>query len=489
MSGYEAVIGLEVHAQLLTQSKMFCGCSAQYAAAPPNTVVCPVCLGLPGAMPVINRKAIEYTIMTGLALNCRIPEFSQFDRKNYPYPDLMKGYQISQYAWPLAVEGWLTVDSQGKTRRIGIRRVHLEEDTAKLTHVVSPSGESYSLVDVNRSGVPLMEIVSEPEISSPEEARLYLMKLRTILQYLGVSTGSMEEGAFRVDANVSVRPAGSAELGVKVEVKNMNSFRAVERALEYEVVRQAEVLNSGGRIVQETRGWVEERGLTVSQRTKEFAHDYRYFPEPDLPPMVLSGAWVAEIRSRLPELPDARKQRFIETLGLSPYDAGVLTGSKAVADYFEAVAAMYPNPKVVSNWVSGELFRLLKAQNVDIQDVRVRPEDLAEMLNLIDKGTISGRMAKQVFEEMFTTGKSAAQIIAERGLAQISDREELETQVDQVLAANPQAVEDYRAGKRQAAGFLVGQVMKATKGKANPTVVNELLKARLGSPDSGGTAK
>lgn len=489
MNGYEAVIGLEVHAQLLTQSKMFCGCSAQYAAAPPNTVVCPVCLGLPGAMPVINRKAIEYTIMTGLALNCRIPEFSQFDRKNYPYPDLMKGYQISQYAWPLAVEGWLTVDSQGKTRRIGIRRVHLEEDTAKLTHVASPSGESYSLVDVNRSGVPLMEIVSEPEIASPEEARLYLMKLRTILQYLGVSTGSMEEGAFRVDANVSVRPAGSAELGVKVEVKNMNSFRAVERALEYEVVRQAEVLNSGGRIVQETRGWVEERGVTVSQRTKEFAHDYRYFPEPDLPPMVLSGAWVAEIRSRLPELPDARKQRFVEALGLSPYDAGVLTGSKAVADYFEAVAAMYPNPKVVSNWVSGELFRLLKAQNVEIQDVRVRPEDLAEMLNLIDKGTISGRMAKQVFEEMFTTGKSAAQIVAERGLAQISDREELETQVDQVLAANPQAVEDYRAGKRQAAGFLVGQVMKATKGKANPTVVNELLKARLGSPDSGGSAE
>ncbi|MGQ9674050.1 MAG: Asp-tRNA(Asn)/Glu-tRNA(Gln) amidotransferase subunit GatB [Chloroflexota bacterium] len=480
MAEYETVIGLEVHAQLLTQSKMYCGCSAQYAAAPPNTMVCAVCLGLPGAMPVINRAAVEYTIMTGLALNCRIPSFSQFDRKNYPYPDLMKGYQISQFAWPLAVEGWLSVDRDGTAKRIGIKRVHLEEDTAKLTHVTSPTGESYSLVDVNRSGVPLMEIVSEPDISSPEEARLYLMKLRTILQYLGVSTGSMEEGAFRVDANVSVRPVGARELGVKVEVKNMNSFRAVERALEYEVARQAQVLESGGRIFQETRGWVEEKGVTVSQRSKEFAHDYRYFPEPDLPPLVLSESWVADIRARLPELPDARRQRFVDQLGLSSYDAGVLTVSKAVADYFEAAVALYPNPKVVSNWVTGELFRLLKAEDVDIQESKVRPEDLAEMLKLIDQGTISGRMAKDVFEEMFSSGKSAGQVVAERGLAQISDRAELEARVDQVLADNPQAVADYRAGKRQAAGFLVGQVMKATKGKANPAVVNELLQEKLG---------
>jgi aspartyl-tRNA(Asn)/glutamyl-tRNA(Gln) amidotransferase subunit B len=480
MAEYETVIGLEVHAQLLTESKMFCGCSAHYAAAPPNTTVCTVCLGLPGALPTMNRAAVEYTIMTGLALNCRPASFSQFDRKNYHYPDLMKGYQISQFAWPLVSDGWMMIETSGGLKRIGVTRVHLEEDTARLLHRTSPSGEHYTLVDVNRSGVPLMEIVSEPDISSPEEARLYLMKLRTILQYLGVSTGSMEEGAFRVDANVSVRLRGSAPFGTKVEVKNMNSFRAVERALEYEVVRQIKEVETGGKIVQETRGWVEDKGITVSQRSKEFAHDYRYFPEPDLPPLVLSEEWVSEVRAKLPELPDARSQRFIDQYGLSAYDAGILTGSKAVADYYEAAVALHPDPKMTSNWVMGELFRLLKGSNLDIQDSKVRPQDLAELLKLVDQGVVSQTAAKEAIEEMFATGKDAGQVVAERGLTQISDRAALEAQVETVLAENPQAVEDYKAGKRQAGGFLVGQVMKLSKGKANPAVVNEVLRSKLG---------
>lgn len=478
---YEAIIGLEVHAQLLTQSKMFCRCNAQYADAPPNTVVCPVDLGLPGALPVINRKAVEFTVMTALALNCEIPEFSRFDRKNYFYPDLPKNYQISQYDLPLSRNGYLTFEVDGQTKRVGIRRVHLEEDTGKLLHRVDPQGKAYSLVDYNRSGVPLIEIVSEPDIRTPEEARQYLMALRNILRWIGVSTGNMEEGSFRCDANVSLRPVGAAEFGAKVEVKNMNSFRAVYRALEYEISRQAEVLRGGGRIVQETRGWVESQGVTVSQRSKEYAHDYRYFPEPDLPPLVLSKEWVQEIREKLPELPAARRDRLERQFGLSRYEANLLTSSKAVADFFERVAALYSNAKAIANWMIGELFRLLNVSGIEIEQAKIAPEHLAELLRLIDEGKISASIGKVVLEEVFNTGKRPELVVQERGLVQISGVEELRAIVEQVLAANPQAVADYKAGKAPALGFLVGQVMKATRGKANPAVVNQLLRDKLGS--------
>ncbi|HLG51245.1 MAG TPA: Asp-tRNA(Asn)/Glu-tRNA(Gln) amidotransferase subunit GatB [Chloroflexota bacterium] len=478
---YEVVIGLEVHTELLTNSKMFCGCANQ-PGAPPNTNVCPVCLGLPGALPVINQRAVELTAMTGLALNCSISEFTRFDRKNYFYPDLMKGYQISQYEHPIARNGWLEIEHNGQRRRIGIRRVHLEEDTAKLTHRVDPvTGRPYSLVDVNRAGVPLIEIVSEPDIHSAEEARLYLMELRTILQYLGVSTGNMEEGAFRCDANVSVRPVGAYELGTKVEVKNMNSFRAVFRALEYEAERQLAAVARGEPIIQETRGWDETRGVTVSQRTKEYAHDYRYFPEPDLPPLSLPPSWTAAIRARLPELPAARRQRFAEQYGLSAYDVELLTASRAVGDYFEEVVRHFNRPKMVANWMTGEFFRLLNAENLDISQARITPAGLAELLALIEQGTISSRAAKDVFERMFRTGEPAARVVEDMGLTQISDAAALERLVDEAIAANPKSVADYRAGKTQALGFLVGQVMKASRGKANPGLVNALLRARLDS--------
>jgi aspartyl-tRNA(Asn)/glutamyl-tRNA(Gln) amidotransferase subunit B len=481
---YETVIGLEVHVQLLTHSKMFCDCSADYAYAPPNTHVCPVCMGMPGVLPVINRKAIEYAVMTGLALHSTIPEVSKFDRKNYAYPDLVKGYQISQYDLPVAVGGWLEVETDGQTRRIGITRAHQEEDTAKLIHRTDPTGESYSLVDINRSGVPLMEIVSEPDIRSPEEARLYLMKLRQILQYLGVSTGSMEEGSFRCDANISVRPVGTTTFGEKVEIKNMNSFRGVERALEYEVERQIQVLRSGGRIIQETRGWVDERGVTVSQRTKEFAHDYRYFPEPDLPPMYFSREWVGEVERRLPELPEARRNRFIDNLGLTPYDADLLTATRATADFFEAALDGSVSPdraKAVSNWMQGELFRLLNETGTEIESSRLRPEHLTELLDLLEKGTISGKIAKDFFPEMFRTGKKPSDIVSEKGLVQVSDVAEIQRIVEEAVAANPQPVADYLAGKERALVFLVGYVMKTTRGKANPEVVNRLLRDTLDS--------
>ncbi len=471
---YEAVIGMEVHAQLLTESKMFCRCSADYAAAEPNTHVCPVCLGMPGMLPVINQKAVEYTVMTALALNCQIPEFSKFDRKNYFYPDLPKGYQISQYDLPLSRDGWLDIEVDGETRRIGIERVHLEEDTAKLSHL-----GGHSLVDFNRAGVPLMEIVSRPDIRTPEEARQYLTRLRTILRYLGVSSGNMEEGAMRCEANISLRPRGRSELGTKVEVKNLNSFHSVKQALEYEIERQARVLEAGGRIEQVTMGWDEARGVTVVQRSKEYAHDYRYFPEPDLPPLVLSREWVEGIKARLPELPDARRERFTEQYGLSRYDAEVLTAERPVADYFEACVRAYPAAKTVANWVTGELFRLLKAADAGIETVKITPDALAELLTLVDKGTISISIAKDVFGEMFETGRSATQIVQERGLAQISDAEELSRLVEQVIAENPGPAADYLAGKEPVLRFLVGQVMKATRGKANPQLVTKLLKEKL----------
>ena len=474
---YEIVIGLEVHTQLLTKSKMFCSCSADYASAPPNTHVCPICLGMPGVLPGINEKAIEYTVMTALALNCTIPEYSKFDRKNYFYPDLMKGYQISQYDAPVGKGGWLTIDSNGNRKRINITRVHLEEDVAKLWH----RGD-YSLIDVNRSGVPLMEVVSEPEIGSPQEARDYLIRLRNILRYLGVSTGNMEEGSFRCDANISIRPSNSKKLLPKVEVKNMNSFKAVYQALEYESGRQRDVLEEGGELVQETRGWIEEAGITVTQRTKEYADDYRYFAEPDLPPLVLDRAWIEEIRARLPELPEVRRDRFMTQYNLSLYDANVLTSSKAMADYFENCVKLMDSSKAkaVSNWLLGDFSRLLNATNIEIENVKISPKHLAEMLDLVDNGTISGPAAKAVFEEMFGTGKKASEIITEKKLSQISDAGEIREVVKQVMTNNSGAVADYTSGKQQALTFIIGQVMKATRGRANPGVVKEIIIEELG---------
>ncbi len=474
---YEIVIGLEVHVQLLTKSKMFCRCSADYASAPPNTHVCPVCLGMPGVLPIINEKAMEYTVMTALALNCAIPEHTKFDRKNYFYPDLMKGYQISQYDAPVGKQGWLTIDSNGSKKRVNITRVHLEEDTAKLLH----RGDR-SLIDVNRSGVPLMEVVSEPEISSPEEARNYLIRLHNILRYLGVSTANMEEGSFRCDANISIRPTASKEFLPKVEVKNMNSFRAIYQALKYEAERQGQVLEEGGELVQETRGWIEETGTTVTQRTKEYAEDYRYFPEPDLPPLVLDRGWVEEIRARLPELPEARRDRFMTQYGLSLYDANILTGSKAMADYFEDCVKLADpgKAKMVSNWLLGDFSRLLNATNTEIEDAKISPKHLADMLGLVDSGAISGPTAKAVLEEMFQTGRGASDIIGEKKLSQISDASEIREVAKKVMAENAGAVADYASGKQQTLTFLIGQVMKATRGRANPGVVREIIMQELG---------
>jgi aspartyl-tRNA(Asn)/glutamyl-tRNA(Gln) amidotransferase subunit B len=474
---YEIVIGLEVHTQLLTDSKMFCSCGTDYASALPNTYVCPVCLGMPGVLPVINEKAIEYTLMTALALNCTIPEYTKFDRKNYFYPDLMKGYQISQYDAPIGKGGWLTIYGDNDRKRVNITRVHLEEDTAKLWH----RGD-YSLVDVNRSGVPLMEVVSEPELSSPEEARDYLIRLRNILRYLGVSTGNMEEGSFRCDANISIRPLDSKEYLPKVEVKNMNSFKAVYQAMGYESSRQKKVLEEGGKLVQETRGWIDEKGITVLQRTKEYADDYRYFPEPDLPPLVLDQAKIEEIRARLPELPEARRDRFMTEYGLSIYDANILTSSRAMADYFEnCVRLMDPSKaKTVSNWLSGDFSRLVNATNTEVENVKITPKYLAEMLNLVDKGTLSGPAAKAVFEEMFRSGKGAGDIIKEKQLSQISDAAEIREVIKQVMANNTGAIADYTSGKEQALTFIIGQVMKATRGRANPGLVREIIIKELG---------
>ena len=487
---YETVIGLEVHVQLQTRSKMYCRCSADYANTPPNTHVCPICLGMPGVLPVINKQAVEYTIMTALALNCEIPESAKFDRKNYPYPDLMKGYQISQYDMPLSRNGRLEIDVEGERKHIGITRVHLEEDVAKLIHRQNEAGESYSLVDVNRAGVPLMEIVSEPDIRSPEEARQYLMKLRQILRYVGVSEANMEEGSFRCDANISLRPVGTTELGPKVEVKNMNSFRAVFRALSFEVERQRDVLESGRLPVQETRGWVEEDGATVSQRTKEYAHDYRYFPEPDLPPLRLERDYVERIRAQLPELPDAKERRFMADYGLSEYEAHLLAETRARADFFDACLSALSSAdketrqqraKAVSNWMLGDFARLLNQAGIDVDQAKVEPKALYDMITLIEQGAISGKSAKAVFDVVFETGKPPADVVRELGLTQISGEEEIAAVIEKVLAANPKAVEDYRSGKEEAAKFLVGQVMRETMGRANPGVVNGLLRRRLTS--------
>ena len=484
---YEPIIGLEVHVQLLTQSKMFCSCRADYQQASPNTLVCPICLGMPGVLPVINKKAVEYTIMTGLALGCQVAPYTKFDRKNYPYPDLMKGYQISQYDSPIAIKGELEIESGGLIKRVGITRVHLEEDVAKLQHMRNGGEEPYSLVDVNRSGVPLMEIVSEPDMRSPEEARQYLTSLHSILQYLGVSTGNMQDGNFRCDANVSIRPAGSREFMPRVEVKNMNSFKAVYNALRYEVDRQTRTVEDGKTVVQETRGWIDERNATASQRSKEYAHDYRYFPEPDLPPLVVEADWIEEIRANLPELPAQRRARFMSQYGLPLYDANLLTSTKATADFFEACLQLKPlensalraRAKVISNWTLVELGRLLNVTGTEIGDTKLTPAHMVELVELIDSGTLSGNLAKAVLEEVFDTGKPPREIVAQRGYVQISDASVVASAVEEALGANPQAVNDYLMGKETAAKFLVGQVMKITRGKANPALVNELVKEKL----------
>ena len=472
---YEAVIGLEVHAQLLTDSKIFCGCSTQFGAEP-NSHTCQICLGMPGVLPVLNKKVVEYAMKMAMATNCRINPKSVFARKNYFYPDLPKGYQISQYDRPLAEFGYMDIEVNGDKKRIGITRIHMEEDAGKLLHdEFSPS----SYVDFNRTGVPLIEIVSEPDIRSPEEASAYLRRLHETLVYLEICDGNMEEGSFRCDANVSLRPKGQQEFGIRAELKNMNSFRNVQRALEYEIKRQQYVLESGNQVVQETRLWDDSQGVTHSMRGKEEAHDYRYFPDPDLVPVVTDESWIKEVERTLPELPLQKRERFTAAYGIPPYDAGVLTSSRALADFYEKTVKLCDKPKAASNWIMGDFLRFLNEEKRDIKDAPVQPEAIAEMINLIEDGTISGKIAKEVFEDMYRTGKGPRDIIKEKGLVQITDEDALSKTIADVLAANPSEVENYRKGKEKLFGFFVGQVMKATKGKANPALVNELLKKIL----------
>ncbi len=486
---YEVVIGLEVHAQLLTRSKMFCGCATTFGAAP-NSQTCPVCQGMPGVLPVVNRRAVEFGIKTALAFDCRVNPACRFARKHYYYPDMPKNYQISQYEEPLAEDGLLEIEVDGTSRTIGIQRLHLEEDVGKLLHEGTLETAQASLVDYNRSGVPLMETVSKPDLRSPGEAAAYLRAFRAVLVYLGVCDGNMEEGSLRCDANVSLRPRGAAELGTKVEIKNMNSFRNVQRALEFEVERQAKALGAGERIVQETRLWDAERGYTRSMRSKEFAHDYRYFPEPDLVPLEISRAWVDAIRAGLPELPRARRQRFVTQYGLPPYDAGVLTQARALAEYHEQATAALKRAapsltlsqaaKSTSNWIMSELLHVLPADDeAAIREAKITPSRLAGLLKLIENGTISGKIAKDVFQKMFASGEDAQAIVAREGLVQVADESALAAVIDQVIAENPKALEDYRKGKTAAKGAFVGQIMKATQGKANPAMVNRLLEEKL----------
>lgn len=472
---FEPVIGLEIHAQLLSKSKIFCGCSTTFGASP-NTHTCPVCLGMPGVLPVLNRQVVEYTIRMALATHCRIAPLSRFARKNYFYPDLPKGYQISQYELPLAREGWVEIETENGPKKIRIHRIHLEEDAGKLIH---DEHQPYSYVDFNRTGVPLVEIVSEPDIHSPEEASSYLKMLRDILRYLDICDGNMEEGSLRCDANVSLRPSGSRSLGVKTELKNMNSFRNVQRALEFEIRRQRALLERGEAVEQETLLWDANRNVTVSMRGKEEAHDYRYFPDPDLVPVAVDPAWIEDVRARLPELPEAKRGRFIREYGLPVYDAQVLTSQKALAHYFEEVLETFPQPKVVSNWIMSEVLRELKKEDREVETFPVSPKHLAELLQLVASGVVSGKIAKAVFEEMYATGKRAREIVEAQGLVQVTDREQIESLVDQVISENPEEVEQYRGGKKKLMAFFVGQAMKKSRGKANPQLVNEILQRKL----------
>ena len=473
---FEPVIGLEVHVQLKTKSKLFCSCATDFGADP-NTQVCPVCLGHPGVLPVMNKKALDYAVLCGLALNCSISKFSKFDRKNYFYPDLPKNYQVSQFDKPFCYDGYIMIHVDGKEKRIGVTRAHLEEDAGKLVHSDTTASSG---VDFNRTGIPLLEIVSEPDLRSPEEAYAYLLALKSIVEYLDISDCNMEEGSLRCDANVSIRPKGQKEFGVKSEIKNMNSFRGVLKALTYEIERQTEEVICGGKIVQETRLWDADKNMTFSMRSKEEAHDYRYFPEPDLVPVVLSDADIDEVRTRLPELPAARMERFVDSYGISDYDAEVLTGDKALADYYEECTKLCTDYKMISNWIQSELLREMNDRKILIKESVVDPKKLTDMLNLIQNGTISGKIAKKVFAEMFETGKEANVIIKEKGLVQISDPDELKNIIKGVIEANPQIVEDYKGGKEKSFMFLVGQVMKATRGKANPQLVHQMLKEAIG---------
>ncbi len=468
---FETVVGLEVHVELHTKTKIFCGCSTSFGA-PANTNTCPICLGHPGVLPVLNKQALEYAMKAAIALNCEIGSISKFDRKNYFYPDSPKAYQISQYDQPVGLNGWIDIEVNGATKRIGITRIHLEEDAGKLTH--ESSGFS-SLVDFNRVGTPLIEIVSEPELRSPEEAKLYLEKLRSILLYCDVSDVKMEEGSLRCDANISLRPWGQEKLGTRTELKNMNSFRGVQRGLEYEEWRQADVLLSGGKIVQETLRWDDAKGITISMRSKEEAHDYRYFPDPDLVTIHIDQAWKERVQASIPELPDARKARYQSQYELSPYDADVLTSTMILADFFEESLKHTKDSKSAANWIMGDLLGYLNQHGKELTDISLTGAMLGEMIGLIENGTISSKIAKTVFKSMIESGKPPKTIVEEQGLVQISDEGAIKAVVEKIVAANPQSVADFKAGKDRAIGFLVGQVMKETKGKANPGLVNQLI--------------
>ena len=483
---YEAVIGLEVHAELATQSKMFCGCAVvDSIQAAPNTYVCPVCGGLPGSLPVINARAVEFALRVALALNCAIPPVNVFARKNYFYPDLPKGYQISQYELPLGVNGWIEIEMPAGPRRVRIRRVHLEEDTGKLSHSAEPGSgpNEHSLVDLNRAGVPLLEIVTEPDLHTPAEVRAYGVQLRAVLRYLGVNSGDMEKGVIRFEPNISVRPEGSTELRTRTELKNLNSFRALERGSQYEIDRQIEVWSSGGQVRQETLGWNEAEGRTLPQRGKEHAHDYRYFPEPDLPPLVLDRAWVARVAAELPELPAARRERFVADYGLSRYDAELLVEEPAVAAYFERAVAAQPaaqrSPKTLANWISGELFRLMNQAGQSIEAAPVTPARLAELAGLATSGALNLNTAKTVLEVMYRTGRPAGEIVAEQGLGQVSDTSEIEGLVAEVIAAHPGELATYLAGKATVEQWFFGQVMRRLRGRGNPQVIRQALAAAL----------
>jgi len=472
---FETVIGLEVHAQMLTDTKIFCNCSTKFGSAP-NSHACPVCLGMPGVLPVLNKKVVEYGMKMALATNCTINPSNSFARKNYFYPDLPKGYQISQYAYPLAEHGHILIETNGEQKKIGITRIHMEEDAGKLIH---DENNPSSYVDLNRTGVPLIEIVGEPDIRSPEEAVEYLKRLHEILVYLEICDGNMEEGSFRCDANVSIRPVGQKEFGTRTELKNMNSFRNVQRALEYEVKRQQYLVENGQKIIQETRLWDDAQGVTNSMRSKEEAHDYRYFPDPDLVPVMVDEAWVAGIRTQMPELPLAKRERFVKEYQIPAYDAGVLTADKALALYYEDVVKLCEKPKQASNWVMGDVLRFLNDEKRDIRQCPITAKSLADMIILIEEGAISGKMAKEVISDMYATGKPPQDIIKEKGLVQITDEGALAKTIAAIIEANPNQLKDYRGGKEKLFGFFVGQVMKATQGKANPQLVNDLLKKML----------